>query len=148
MRRWGGYASSWRLGKYTGPRPPRSRLRNNARSCRRVVVQEFEMLSGDILIGAQRVAGKERSFRAVNPATGEKLEPAFAFAGREDIDRACQLAWEAFHVYRETSIEERAKFLECIADKIIEIGDTLIDRACAETGLPSTRIEGERARTV
>jgi 2,5-dioxopentanoate dehydrogenase len=106
------------------------------------------MLSGDILIGAQRVAGKERSLRAINPATGEKLEPAFAFAGREDIDRACRLAWEAFHIYRETGIEERAKFLECVADKIMEIGDALIDRACAETGLPRGRIEGERARTV
>jgi NADP-dependent aldehyde dehydrogenase len=106
------------------------------------------MLSGDILIGGERVTGKERSFRAVNPATGEKLEPAFAFAGREDIDRACQLAWEAFHVYRERSIEERAKFLECVADKIMEIGDALIERACAETGLPRGRIEGERARTV
>src|SRR6516225_10419704 len=106
------------------------------------------MISGDILIGAYAVSGKQRDLRAINPATGELLEPAFAFAGREEVNRACQLAWEAFHAYRETSIEERAKFLECVADRIMEIGDALIDRACAETGLPRGRIEGERARTV
>ena len=39
------------------------------------------MITGDILIGGQRVAGRERSFRAINPANGEMLEPAFAFAG-------------------------------------------------------------------
>jgi NADP-dependent aldehyde dehydrogenase len=106
------------------------------------------MLSGDILIGAHCVSGKQRTFRAINPATGEVLEPVFAFAGREEVERACQLAWEAFHIYRATSIEERSKFLECIADNILEIGDALIDRACAETGLARARIEGERARTV
>jgi NADP-dependent aldehyde dehydrogenase len=106
------------------------------------------MLSGDILIGARLVAGSQRSFRAINPATGEMLDPAFAFAGREEVDRACQLAWEAFHVYRETALGERAKFLESIADHIIELGDALIERAAAETGLPRGRIEGERARTV
>jgi 2,5-dioxopentanoate dehydrogenase len=49
-----------------------------------------------ILIGAQRVSGGDRSFRAVNPATGELLEPAFAFAGAADVERACALAWTAF----------------------------------------------------
>src|SRR5262249_58480587 len=106
------------------------------------------MLSGDILIGAQRVSGSDRSFRAINPASGETLEPAFAFAGREEVARACELAWEAFLVYRATGLEERAKFLECIAENIMEVGDALTERACAETGLPRGRVEGERARTV
>ena len=106
------------------------------------------MISGDILIGAHAVSGKQRDLRAINPATGEVLEPAFAFAGREEVNRACQLAWEAFHAYRETSIEERAKFLECIANNVLEIGDALVERTSAETGLPPSRIEGERARTV
>jgi 2,5-dioxopentanoate dehydrogenase len=105
-------------------------------------------ITGDILVGAQRVPGGERSFRAVNPATGESLEPAFAFAGRAEVERACALAWEAFHLYRETGLEERAQFLETIAANIVDIGDALIERASAETGLPRGRIQGERARTV
>jgi len=59
-------------------------------------------ITGDLLIGTQRVRGGERSFRAVNPATGETLEPAFAFAASPEVERACDLAWEAFHAYRET----------------------------------------------
>src|SRR6476646_11944830 len=45
-------------------------------------------------------------------------------------------------------LEERARFVELIASNILEIGDELLERAVAETGLPRTRIEGERARTV
>ena len=80
------------------------------------------MITGDILIGAQRVPGRERSFRAINPATGETLEPAFAFAGPEEVERACALAWEAFHTYRETGLDERARFLETIAANILGAG--------------------------
>ena len=105
-------------------------------------------ITGDILIGSKGVAGGERSFRAINPATGEKLEPFFAFARGEEVGRACELAWSAFQIYRETGLEERAGFLETIAANISEIGPTLIERASAETGLPPARIEGERARTV
>ena len=105
-------------------------------------------ITGDILIGSKGVAGGERSFRAINPATGEKLEPFFAFARGEEVGRACELAWSAFQIYRETGLEERAGFLETIAANISEIGPTLIERASAETGLPPARIEGERARTI
>ena len=105
-------------------------------------------ITGDILIGASRVSGGERSFRAVNPATGEALDPAFAFAGPAEVDRACALAWEAFQTYRETSLDRRAQFLERIAANIMDLGQALIERASAETGLPPGRIEGERARTV
>src|SRR4051794_5081784 len=105
-------------------------------------------ITGDILIGAQCVPGRERSFRAVNPATGETLEPAFAFAGPTEVERACALAWEAFHAFRATGLEDRARFLEAIAANVLDIGDALIERASAETGLPRGRIEGERGRTV
>jgi NADP-dependent aldehyde dehydrogenase len=37
-------------------------------------------VTGDVLIGTERVRGGDRSFRAVNPATNESLERAFAFA--------------------------------------------------------------------
>jgi 2,5-dioxopentanoate dehydrogenase len=105
-------------------------------------------ITGDILIGAQRVRGSERSFRAINPATGETLEPAFAFAGPAEVERACDLAWDAFHTYRATGLEERALFLETIAANIMDLGDTLVERTSAETGLPRARVEGERDRTI
>src|SRR3954452_3113542 len=106
------------------------------------------MVTGHILIGAQCVPGRQRSFRAVSPSTGETLEPAFAFAGPNEVERACALAWEAFHTYRATGLEERARFLETIAANIMDLGGALVERASAETGLPRARIEGERARTI
>jgi alpha-ketoglutaric semialdehyde dehydrogenase len=105
-------------------------------------------VTGDILIGGGAVPGTERTFRAVNPATNELLEPAFAFATPADVERACALAWAAFQEYRHGPIERRARFLESIAAELAGIGDMLIERAIAETGLPRARLEGERARTV
>src|SRR4051812_41554703 len=57
------------------------------------------------------------------------------------LEKACSLAWAAFDTYRETTPELRAGFLEAIARRILELGDQLIERASAETGLPRGRIE-------
>lgn len=105
-------------------------------------------LTGDILIGSKRLSGIGATFKAVNPATGEVLEPAFAFAGAAEVERAGALAAAAFDIYRETAPEARAAFLESIAAEILALGDDLVARACAESGLPRPRIEGERMRTV
>src|SRR5687768_16763424 len=102
-----------------------------------------------MLIGATAVHGRETEFRATNPATGEALSPACGGGGGEaEVEKACALAWTAFDTYRETTLEVRAGFLEAIARRILELGDQLIERASAESGLPRGRIEGERARTV
>jgi NADP-dependent aldehyde dehydrogenase len=44
--------------------------------------------------------------------------------------------------------EERAAFLERIADEILAIGEPLIAAAMRESGLPRARLEGERGRTM
>ncbi|AWK88761.1 aldehyde dehydrogenase (NADP(+)) [Azospirillum thermophilum] len=104
-------------------------------------------LTGEMLIGSSSIRGSDAEFHAVNPATGERMEPAFGGGTRAEVDRACDLAWAAFDAYRETDAESRARFLEAIAQAIIDIGDPLIERAMAESGLPRARLEGERART-
>ncbi len=38
-------------------------------------------ITGDMLIGATAVHGSETEFRAINPATGEALEPSFGGGG-------------------------------------------------------------------
>ena len=105
-------------------------------------------ITGEMLIGATALRGTETEFHAVNPATGETLEPAFGGGGEAEVNRACELAWAAFDSYRETSPDARARFLETAAQKILDLGDELVERASAESGLPRARIEGERARTV
>ena len=105
-------------------------------------------LTGHMLIGAASTRGRETPLHGVNAATGQELDPAYGGADAADLDRACGLAAAAFDSYRETPLEQRAKFLEAIAEKILGIGDALIERAMLESGLPRARLEGERGRTV
>jgi alpha-ketoglutaric semialdehyde dehydrogenase len=105
-------------------------------------------LTGCMLIGGEAVAGTAGSLQAVDPATGAVLSPPFGGATPLMLDRACELAALSFDAYRETPLEQRASFLECIAAGILDIGDELIERGMAETGLPRPRLEGERLRTV
>jgi len=104
-------------------------------------------LTGHMLIGQHTIAGNRSAIRGINPATDEALQPAYAGGSAEHVDQACALAWAAFDVYRETTLNIRAEFLESIAGEIEALGDELIDRAHAETGLPRARLLGERGRT-
>jgi len=105
-------------------------------------------LTGEMLIGARRHRGGDGDFHAVDPATGAALEPGFGGGGAAEVDRACALAGQAFDAFRDTGLEQRAAFLETIAQNILDLGDGLITRAMAESGLPRPRLEGERGRTV
>jgi len=104
-------------------------------------------ITGEMLIGASAVRGTEDSFHAINPATGETLAPAFHDGTADHVERACALADAAFDAYRATSPEQRARFLESIADGLEALGDELIQRAHAESALPLARLQGERGRT-
>jgi len=104
-------------------------------------------ITGNLLIGAQSARGNIGEIRAVNPATGELLDPPFYGADKQQLDSACSLASAAFDPYRATSLEARAQFLEAIAQGILDLGDELIERVIAESGLTRPRLEGERART-
>jgi 2,5-dioxopentanoate dehydrogenase len=105
-------------------------------------------ITGKILIGSRSLVDHGTTFKAVNPATGEMMEPAFPTAGEAEVAQACALAAAAFANYRESAPALRANFLNQIAENILALGDELIDRASAETGLPRGRLEGERGRTV
>lgn len=105
------------------------------------------ILSGNLLLGQTPTPGGCKAIHAIDPATGHVLQPAYAGATAEQVAQACVLAQQAFDSYRETSLEQRAGFLEAIARHIEALGDALIDRAVAETGLPRARIQGERGRT-
>ncbi|MGE8687641.1 MAG: aldehyde dehydrogenase (NADP(+)) [Achromobacter sp.] len=105
-------------------------------------------LTGEMLIGHGAVRGQAGSQRAFNPAANAEIaEPQFGLGSREDVDRAVDLATRAFDPYRNLPLERRAAFLEAIADEIMALGDALIERAHAESGLPVARLTGERART-
>jgi NADP-dependent aldehyde dehydrogenase len=105
-------------------------------------------INGEMIIGRAVVRGSAGDVRAFNPATRAELEPAFGLATKDDVEQACQLAGNAFDTYHNLPLEQRARFLEAIADRIMDIGPLLIERAGQESGLPPARLEGERGRTV
>ncbi|MGP4024244.1 aldehyde dehydrogenase (NADP(+)) [Actinomadura sp. 3N407] len=104
-------------------------------------------LTGHMVIGFERVAGTGTAINAVDPRTGERLDPEYRYGGDAEVNRACALADEAFGAYRATSAEHRAAFLEAIAGRLDDLADDLVGRATSETGLPVPRVTGEVART-
>jgi len=104
-------------------------------------------LSGRSLIGFREGTGSGASLHATNPTTGQQLEPGFVPATTEEVDRAVQLAAEAFKGYSRTTGQERGAFLKKIAEKIESIAGEIVERAALETALPVARLQGETART-
>ncbi len=104
-------------------------------------------LHGQSLIAGTLGSPGDATIHATNPATGEILEPAFHEASLEDVDHAFDAAVTAGAIFRTVTPADRADLLERIAVEIESLGDVLLERASAETGLPLARLTGERART-
>ena len=66
----------------------------------------------------------------------------------EGIDEVMERSWQAFLVYRNYSLHDRAAFMIAVADALENSGDELIKTAMRETNLPEARLKNERARTV
>ncbi|MBN3820658.1 aldehyde dehydrogenase (NADP(+)), partial [Paraburkholderia sp. Se-20369] len=92
-------------------------------------------LTGQLLIGQSAVTGQSGELHAIAAATGERLAPAFGGASLHDLETACALADDAFDTYRDTSLDARAAFLDAIGRNIMALGDELIERCVAESGL-------------
>src|SRR5215472_7226108 len=108
---------------------------------------EMTKISGHSLIGFKEGAGAGRSLYAHNPTTGQQLQPPFIPATPEEVDRAVQLAADAFKTYSHATGRERGAFLRKVAEKIEAITPEIAERAAQETALPGPRLEGEIART-
>ena len=105
-----------------------------------------------MLTGNNFIAGERRStastFDASDAASGETLETQFHEASESDVADACAAAAEAQKVFANVPLATRAAFLRDVAERIDALGDTLTQRAMAESGLPEARLNGERGRTV
>jgi NADP-dependent aldehyde dehydrogenase len=98
---------------------------------------------GRHLIAGEWVAG-ETTFRN-EPASGPAQD--FSVGSPAHVDAAARAAEEAFWSYGYSPCEERAAFLEAIADEIEARGDAITEIGSRETGLPPARLQGERGRT-
>jgi alpha-ketoglutaric semialdehyde dehydrogenase len=111
------------------------------------MLASIEKIEGRSLIGFQEGAGTGKPLYAWNPKTGERLQPGFVPATREELETAVRLAAEAFPVYRRTPGRRRGAFLRTVASKIESIAPQIIQRANQETALPAARLEVETVRT-
>lgn len=106
-------------------------------------------LTGQSLIAGQWQGRVEQGvFHAFSPAENKSLDMEFFNVTNSQLSAATDAAADAFLTYRKTSFEQRANFLECIAEQILAIGDDLLTQTNLETNLPTVRLQGERMRTV
>lgn len=98
---------------------------------------------GKHLIAGEWVGG-DATFRS-EPAHGPAHE--FSVGTVDLVNRACEAAEDAFWTYGYTSREQRAAFLEAIADEIEARAEAITEIGTQETGLPVGRLQGERGRT-
>lgn len=105
------------------------------------------VLLGHNFINGKRSAAGSISLQSLDATTGEALPLSFMEATRDEVDAAALAASGAYHAYRTTTAQQRATFLDAIADELDALGDEFIAMVCRETALPPGRIQGERART-
>lgn len=106
------------------------------------------MIEGVNFIGKTASKNNSKTIEAFDPSSGNPLPEAFHIATEDELNKAVQKADDAFESYSRLPGKTKAAFLDAIADEIMALGDTLIKRATAESGLPNGRFEGERGRTV
>lgn len=104
-------------------------------------------LTGHSLLAGREVPGTGDAWHAVAAATGEPFGPPFRDASAAQVAEAARLAAADARAYRTLPPERRAAFLDACAEEIEALGDTLVELAARETGLPPARLTGERART-
>ena len=101
------------------------------------------MLTGKHLIAGNWV-GSDQTF-ASSPAHGPSHQ--FSIGTPAHVAVACDAAEAAFPAYVAKSRQNRANFLNRIADEIEARGAEITEIGTQETGLPAARLEGERGRT-
>jgi len=105
-------------------------------------------ITGKNLIAGEWSGDTNNGFSAIDAIKNETLPQVYADATTAEVEQAITRADQAFQSYGQLPAKERAVFLRTIGEQIVALGDELVDMACAETGLPAMRIQGERGRTV
>ncbi len=105
-------------------------------------------LQGKQLIAGEFEAQGTETYQAVDAATNTPFGTHYVEGTIAEVAKAAQLADASFDALRTATVEARAQLLDTIADEIMALGDTLLEMASKETGLPLGRCTGERGRAV
>jgi NADP-dependent aldehyde dehydrogenase len=100
-------------------------------------------LHGRHLIAGEWVGTPETFLSNPSAGAGHRVSEA----NDDLVDQAAVAAEAAFATFGSLPREDRATFLEAIADEIEARGAEITAIGSAETGLPAARLDGERGRT-
>jgi len=98
------------------------------------------MIHGKNIIGFDSSAEGSVTFQTFSPATLQELPEKFVQATPAELESAVAKAVSAYTIYKKKSGKERAAFIRAIAEEIELLGTSLIERACAESGLPGKKL--------
>jgi alpha-ketoglutaric semialdehyde dehydrogenase len=104
-------------------------------------------MNGNNIVACNYISVDGTSFKGLAPSTGLELEGTFTAADEATVNKALAAATEAYKIYKNIGKAKKAEFLRAIAAEIAALGETLINRAVAESGLPVGRLTGELGRT-
>lgn len=104
-------------------------------------------ISGQQFIGGQRRATGEAAVLSLRADDGQPTGYRFHQATAAETAAAAEAAAAAFDPYSQCSAEQRASFLDAIAEELDALDETFFAFAMQETALPPARLSGERART-
>ena len=97
-------------------------------------IPDSSQLTGQMIIAGVPVSGTGAEIRGFDPAAGVAVEPVVPPRRRTHVEAACAAAAEAFGVYRSTTSEQRAQFLETIAANLEARSAAIIARAVTGVG--------------
>lgn len=106
------------------------------------------MITGKNYIGNLLSSIGKVNFKTFNPQTNLENTVVYSEASTIEIEKAIELAEEAFQEFKNISGIRKSEFLNEIANEIEALGNKLIETYCSETGLPEGRAIGERGRTI
>lgn len=105
-------------------------------------------MTGQNFVGCEYSARGTRVFRTFDPVKNKENPTLFFEATQEEVDKAAELAEDAFIKLQSISYIQRAQFLFEIANEIEELGESLLNCYISESGLSYDRALSERARTI
>jgi NADP-dependent aldehyde dehydrogenase len=103
-------------------------------------------VTGKSSIGCEFSAEGFRQFQTFNTVKNKSNPTIFIEATAQEVNRAVEIAQEAFLILQTISTTQKADFLEEIFRQILAKGDELLDCFVSETGLTIERAISERTR--
>ncbi|HUR31714.1 MAG TPA: aldehyde dehydrogenase (NADP(+)) [Saprospiraceae bacterium] len=100
------------------------------------------------IIGFTLSSKSNKIIFASDPYNNNKLPEEFVVATIDEVDMALQKATSAWRIMRHQHPDQRASFLESIADGIETLDEVLVNRVMLETAYNQARVLIERRRTV